>query len=47
MPRFISRATLATAALVATAGAQAVTLVGLTSANQLAMIDTANRPWGS
>lgn len=42
MPRLISRATLATAALVATAGAQAVTLVGLTSANQLATIDTAN-----
>ncbi len=42
MPRFISRATLATAALVATAGAQAITLVGLTSANQLATIDTAN-----
>ncbi len=42
MTRF-TRAALATAALtLATAGAQAVTLVGLTSASQLARIDTAD-----
>lgn len=42
MTRF-TRAALATAALtLATAGAQAITLVGLTSANQLAHIDTGN-----
>ncbi|GCL62199.1 DUF4394 domain-containing protein [Pseudaquabacterium pictum] len=42
MTRF-TRAALATAALtLATAGAQAITLVGLTSAGQLARIDTGN-----
>jgi len=43
MPRFHRRALAAAAALaLAATGAQAVTLVGLTSAGQLAMIDTAN-----
>lgn len=42
MPRFARTAITTAALLLATAGAQAITLVGLTSANELARIDTAD-----